>query len=82
VSLTTTILEEGIVPMMATNAEAMMREARWPVHAANQAPNAIPKAANAFGGTVILVHRSESTTKRQGKELTAALSKWRILNQR
>lgn len=39
--------------MIATNAEAMMREARWPVCAANQAPNAILKAANAFGGTVI-----------------------------
>ena len=54
--------------MIATKAEPMMRGARRPVRAANQAPNAIPKVANALGGTVILVHQSESTTKRAGKE--------------
>ena len=66
---TTMALEEGVVPMIATNPEAMMREARWPVRAANQAPKAIPKAANAFGETVILAHRSESTMKMWGRML-------------
>ena len=68
--------------MIATTAEPMMREARRPVRAANQAPNAIPMVANTFGGTVILVHRSESTTKRAEGETTAALSNLKIPNQR
>ena len=54
--------------MIATTAEPMMRGARRPVHDANQAPNTIPTKANAFGGTVILLHRSKKYNE-EGRRL-------------
>jgi hypothetical protein len=45
---------DRVIPRIATAAEPMMRGARRPVRAANQAPKAIPMLANTFGGTVIL----------------------------
>jgi hypothetical protein len=43
-----------VIPRIATAAEPMMRGARRPVRAANQAPEAIPMLANTYGGMVIL----------------------------
>ena len=37
----------------------MMKEARRPVRAANQAPDTTPMQANTYGGTVILAVLSE-----------------------
>jgi hypothetical protein len=65
-------------------AEPMMKGARRPVRAANQAPDTIPMHDNTYGGTVILIVLLErkDIARLSGDRHTAALSKSQIPDQR